>query len=112
MSTVRIAATVLFGLRVAYGAALLAAPDRITKRWLGPVRETAAAKVALRALGAREVAVHALGAAAALPSPPPGAPPPRLAPSPPPLRAASTPVRSANTAAAAPSLFGLPGGAA
>src|SRR5436189_61544 len=51
MSSVRIAATVLFGLRVAYGAALLAAPHRITRRWLGPARETAAAKVALRALG-------------------------------------------------------------
>src|SRR3954453_12140583 len=66
MSTVRIAATVVFGLRVAYGAALLAAPHRITKRWLGPARGTDAAKVARRAHGAGEVAVHALGAAAAL----------------------------------------------
>src|SRR3954447_2329460 len=66
MSSVRIAATVVFGLRVAYGAALLAAPHRITKRWLGPARETDAAKVALRALGAREGAVHALGALAAV----------------------------------------------
>src|SRR3954451_5686925 len=66
MSSARIATTVVFGLRVAYGAALLAAPHRITRRWLGPARETAAATVALRALGAREVAVHALGARAAV----------------------------------------------
>src|SRR3954463_8113301 len=64
MSTVRIAATVVFGLRVAYGAALLAAPHRITKRWLGPARETDAAKVALRALGAREGAGQRRGAPA------------------------------------------------
>jgi hypothetical protein len=62
----RIAATVVFGLRIAYGAGLLAAPDRITKRWLGPGRESAAATVALRALGAREVAIHGAGLAAAL----------------------------------------------
>src|SRR3954452_8305929 len=66
MSTVRIAATVVCGLRVAYGAALLAAPHRITRRWLGPARETDAAKVALRALGAREVAIHVLALSAAL----------------------------------------------
>jgi hypothetical protein len=59
-------AVAVIGSRIAYGAALLAAPERITKRWLGPARETDAARVALRALGAREVAIHALALAAAL----------------------------------------------
>ncbi len=66
MSRSRIAAIVVFGLRIAYGAGLLAAPDKVTKRWLGPGREAAAATVALRGLGAREVAVHGAGLAAAL----------------------------------------------
>lgn len=66
MSGGRSAAAVVCGLRVAYGAALLVAPERITKRWLGPARNTAAAKVALRALGAREVAIHALALSAAM----------------------------------------------
>jgi hypothetical protein len=66
MSRSRIAAVAVCGFRIAYGAALLAAPHKITKRWLGPGREGAAAKVALRALGAREVAIHSFAAAAAL----------------------------------------------
>jgi hypothetical protein len=66
MSRFRIAATVVFGLRIAYGAGLLAAPDKITKRWLGPGRDAAAAKVALRGLGAREVAIHSAGLLALL----------------------------------------------
>jgi hypothetical protein len=66
MSRATAAAVAVCGFRIAYGAALLAAPDRITKRWLGPARETDAAKVALRALGAREVAIHALALSAAL----------------------------------------------
>jgi hypothetical protein len=66
MTRGRAAAVAVCGFRIAYGAALLAAPGRITKRWLGPARETDAAKVALRALGAREVAIHALALSAAL----------------------------------------------
>jgi hypothetical protein len=66
MSRSRIAAIAVFGLRIAYGAALLAAPGRVTKRWLGPGRNDAAATVALRGLGAREVAIHAAGLVAAL----------------------------------------------
>ena len=66
MSRATIAAVGVCGFRIAYGAALLAAPDKITKRWLGPARETDAAQVALRALGAREVASHALALSAAL----------------------------------------------
>src|SRR3954451_15872008 len=66
MSRSRIAAIAVFGLRIAYGAALLAAPDKVTKRWLGPGRHGAAATVALRGLGAREVAIHAAVLVAAL----------------------------------------------
>jgi hypothetical protein len=55
-----IAATVL-GLRVAYGAALIIAPGKVAgNRWLGPGARTPAATVALRGLGAREVAVHGI----------------------------------------------------
>jgi hypothetical protein len=53
----------VLALRVAYGAALLAAPDKLTKRWLGPIDEPA--EVALRGLGAREIALHGLAIAAA-----------------------------------------------
>ncbi|MDA0159688.1 hypothetical protein OM076_05395 [Solirubrobacter ginsenosidimutans] len=58
------AAVAVFGLRVAYGVALIAAPERMAKSWLGPVGDPA--KVALRAVGGREIALHgfALGAAA------------------------------------------------
>jgi hypothetical protein len=60
----RTAAVAVLGARVAYGAALLAAPQRVTKAWLGPVDDPA--KVALRGLAAREIAVHGFGIAAAL----------------------------------------------
>ena len=57
------AAVAVFGLRVAYGVALIAAPERMAKSWLGPVGDPA--KVALRGVGVREIALHgfALGAA-------------------------------------------------
>ena len=51
-------------LRIAYGAALVAAPARLTRRWLGPAVEHDPTKVALRALGAREILLHAGGLAA------------------------------------------------
>jgi hypothetical protein len=66
MSRSRIAAAVVFALRIAYGAGLLTVPTRITRRWLGPGREAGAARVALRGLGAREVAIHGAGLVAAL----------------------------------------------
>lgn len=45
--------------RIAYGAALLLAPDRVAgNRWLGPDARRPAARVPLRGLGAREVALH------------------------------------------------------
>jgi hypothetical protein len=59
----RIAATLL-GFRVAYGVALLVAPGKVAgNRWLGPGARQPAAEVALRGLGAREVAVHAIALA-------------------------------------------------
>ncbi|HJZ38483.1 MAG TPA: hypothetical protein VJ204_19590 [Solirubrobacterales bacterium] len=55
-----IAATVL-GFRVAYGVALVIAPGKVAgNRWLGPGARTPAATVALRGLGAREIAVHGI----------------------------------------------------
>ena len=51
-------------LRIAYGAALVAAPARLTRRWLGPAVEHDPTKVALRALGAREILLHVGGLAA------------------------------------------------
>ena len=53
-------------LRIAYGGALLAAPARVTKNWLGRDRSRAATVVALRALGAREVVLHGGALAAAV----------------------------------------------
>lgn len=66
MSRSRLAAAAVLGARLAYGAALLAAPTRITRRWLGPSRETAAAQVALRGLATRELAIHGAALAALL----------------------------------------------
>src|SRR5690348_5242039 len=66
MSRSRLAAVGVLGARLAYGAALLAAPTRITGRWLGPARDTAAAQVALRGLAVRELGIHGAGLAAAL----------------------------------------------
>jgi hypothetical protein len=66
MPATRILAASVLGLRVAYGVALIAAPARLTKRWLGPAVERDPTRVALRGLGAREVLLHAGGLAAAL----------------------------------------------
>ena len=60
----RRAATALLGFRIAYGAALLIAPGKVAgNRWLGPGAHQPAATVALRGLGAREVAVHGIALA-------------------------------------------------
>ena len=48
----------VLGFRIAYGAALIAVPDRVTRRWLGDTANQAGGRVALGALGAREVVVH------------------------------------------------------
>ncbi len=61
----RRAAASLLGLRVAYGVALLVAPGKVAaNRWLGPGAREPAATVALRALGAREIAIHGFALAA------------------------------------------------
>ncbi|MBS1895272.1 MAG: hypothetical protein JST59_28565 [Actinobacteria bacterium] len=58
------AAVALLGFRVAYGAALLIAPGKVAgNRWLGPSARHPAATVALRGLGAREVALHGIALA-------------------------------------------------
>lgn len=58
------AAAAVLGFRVAYGAALLIAPGKVAgNRWLGPGAGQPAATVALRGLGAREVAVHGIALA-------------------------------------------------
>jgi hypothetical protein len=56
----KLAAGVL-GFRIAYGLALVVAPGKVAgNRWLGPGARGPAATVALRGLGAREVAVHGI----------------------------------------------------
>ena len=49
----------LLGLRVVYGVALIAAPTRLGRRWLGMAATAAPTQVPLRALGARETILHA-----------------------------------------------------
>ena len=66
MSRARQAAAAVAGLRIAYGAALAIAPARTTRSWLGDDGARPAAKVALRGLGAREIALHAGAFRAAL----------------------------------------------
>jgi hypothetical protein len=59
------AAAGILAFRIAYGAALLVAPGKVAgNRWLGPGAYQPAATVALRGLGAREVAVHGIALAA------------------------------------------------
>jgi hypothetical protein len=53
-------------MRIAYGAALAIAPARTTEKWLGEDSARPATGVALRALGAREIVLHAGAIAAAL----------------------------------------------
>ena len=43
--------------RIAVGATLLAAPRRAGGRWIGPVTEDGAARLAVRALAARDLAI-------------------------------------------------------
>src|SRR5436305_14769940 len=64
MSTRKLAVAVL-SLRVVYGVAMLIAPERLARRWLGPDSARSPAQVALRGLGAREVIVHAAALVAA-----------------------------------------------
>jgi hypothetical protein len=66
MSRARQAAVAVAALRIAYGVALAVAPARTTRSWLGEDGSRAATGVALRALGAREIVLHAGAVAAAL----------------------------------------------
>jgi hypothetical protein len=66
MSRGRQAAVAVAALRIAYGAALAVAPARTTRSWLGEDAARPPAGVALRALGAREIVLHAGAVAAAL----------------------------------------------
>lgn len=58
MTRARAAALAVLGLRVAYGAGLVAAPERLARRWLGPDAATPPTQVPLRALGVREALLH------------------------------------------------------
>jgi hypothetical protein len=62
----RTATIAVLGLRVAYGAGLIAAPERLAKRWLGPAAAEPPTQVPLRGVGAREIVVHGAAIAAAL----------------------------------------------
>jgi hypothetical protein len=52
--------------RIGYGAGLVVAPARLSRRWLGPGVSRAAVQVPLRGLGVREIVLHAGALAAAL----------------------------------------------
>ena len=65
MGHVRAAAIVVLALRAAYGAALVVAPRRLTRSWLGPAGGEPPAAVAVRGLGAREIAIHGAALVAA-----------------------------------------------
>jgi hypothetical protein len=54
------------GFRIAYGAALVVAPAKVTKSWLGDDGARPGGQVALRALGAREIVLHTGAIAAAV----------------------------------------------
>jgi hypothetical protein len=54
----RTAVLAVLGLRIAYGLALIVAPARLTRSWLGSVSESGGTQVAVRALGAREALLH------------------------------------------------------
>jgi hypothetical protein len=66
MSRARTAAALVLSLRIAYGGALVGAPQRLTGRWLGPAAGQGPTQLLARALGVREVLLHAGGLAAAL----------------------------------------------
>jgi hypothetical protein len=59
-------AVAVLGLRIAYGAALVAFPARLTRTWLGPAGQDGPTQVGVRGLGAREALLHAGALAAAL----------------------------------------------
>lgn len=66
MSAARRNAVLVLGLRIAWGLGAVVDPPRFTGRWIGDAAHKHQGKVVVRALGAREVALHALALAAAL----------------------------------------------
>ena len=66
MGPLRIASAGVLGLRIAYGAAMLAAPERVGRPWIGEVADDPAGQVPLRGIGGREVAVHGIALSALL----------------------------------------------
>ena len=63
---VKLLAIAVLTTRTAYGAGLIAAPERITGAWLGPAASTAPVQVPVRGLGAREAILHAAALTAAV----------------------------------------------
>ncbi len=63
---VRSAALTILALRVAYGAGLILAPERLAQRWLGSAAGLPPTQVPLRGMGAREIVVHGAAIAAVL----------------------------------------------
>jgi hypothetical protein len=66
VSPTRIATAVTLGARIAYGAVMLVAPQKIGRKWLGTPADEPGGRVALRAVGGREVAVHGVALVALL----------------------------------------------
>jgi hypothetical protein len=66
VSPLRAAAAAVFGLRIAYGAGLIAAPARLARSWLGPPAQTGPTQIPLQALGMREIVLHTGAMAAAV----------------------------------------------
>jgi hypothetical protein len=64
--SLRTVATALAVGRVAIGAALVVAPERIARAWIGPVATERSVEVVVRSVGIRDVALGAGGAAALL----------------------------------------------
>jgi hypothetical protein len=59
MTRNRAAVTAVLALRAAYGVGLVVAPERLARRWLGPLAASGPTQVPLRALGMRELLIHA-----------------------------------------------------
>jgi hypothetical protein len=59
VNSTRVTTATVLVLRVAYGVGLIAAPGRLTQRWLGDGASDAPVQVPLRGLGAREAVLHA-----------------------------------------------------
>jgi hypothetical protein len=58
MDLARLTAGVVLLVRICYALALIAAPRRLARRWLGEDANGAPVQVALRGLGAREAILH------------------------------------------------------